>query len=55
MCSHVKLNRADISMSANGSLRRSKICLHVDDALNEGQLLFCVVVILFGIFRDLAN
>ena len=37
--SHVKSNRADISMSANQETD-SRICLHVDDALNEGQLLF---------------
>ena len=34
--SHVKSNRANISMSANDHEEAdSRICLHVDDALNE--------------------
>ena len=34
--SHIKSNRADISMSANDHEEAdSRICLHVDDALNE--------------------
>ena len=61
--SRVRSNRADISMSANDHEEAdSRICLHVDDALNEGQLLFSskpvdkdVVVILVGIFHDLAQ
>ena len=39
--SHVKSNRADISMSANDNEESDgRICLHVDDALKVGQLLF---------------
>ena len=35
--SHLKSNRADISMSANDHEEAdSRICLHVDDAQNEG-------------------
>ena len=35
--SHVKSNRADISMSANDHAEAdSRICIHVDDALNVG-------------------
>ena len=40
-CRHVKSNSADISMSANDHQETdSRICLYVDDALNEGELLF---------------
>ena len=60
--SHVKSNSADISVSANDHQEAdSRICLHVDDALNEGGLLFSsepethVVVIMVGIFHDLAQ
>ena len=39
--SYVKSNSADISMSANDHQEAdSRLCLHVDDALNEGELLF---------------
>ena len=61
--SHVKSNRVDISMSANDHKEQdSRICLHVDDALNEGATTVLVrtvdrdvVVILVGIFHDLAQ
>ena len=61
--SHVKSNCADISMSANDHQETdSGICLHVDDALNEGATSVLVrtvdtdvVVILVGIFHDLAQ
>ena len=54
--SHLKSNGADISVSANDHEEEdSRIYLHVDDALNDGQLLFCVVVILVGVFHDLVN
>ena len=40
-CKHVKSNSAGISMSANDHQETdSRICLYVDDALNEGELLF---------------
>ena len=61
--SHVKYNRADISMSANIHQETdSRTCLHVDDALNDGATTVLirtvdtdVVVILVGIFHDLAQ
>ena len=60
--SHVKSNRADISMSVNDHEEAdSRICLHVDDALNEEAITVLVktvdidvVVTLVGIFHDLA-
>ena len=62
--SHVKSNRADISISANDNEAADcRICLHVDDALNGGgattvlvRIVYTgVVVILVGIFHDLAQ
>ena len=61
--SYVKSNRADISMSANNHEEAdSKICLHVDDALNEWAITVLVrtvdiyvVVILVVIFHDLTQ
>ena len=39
--SHVTSNCVNISMSANDQHKTdSRICLYVDDALNEGELLF---------------
>ena len=60
--SHVKSNRVDISMSANDHQETdSRMCLHVDDAPNDGATTVLVrtvdtgvVVILVGIFHDLA-
>ena len=41
--SHVKLNCADTSMSANDHQETDRrICLHVDDALNDGATTFLV-------------
>ena len=61
--SHVKSNRADISMSANNHEEAdSRISLHIDDALNEGVTTVVirtidtgVVVTLVEIFPDLAQ
>ena len=59
--SYVKSNHADISMSANDH-EDSRICLHVDDALNEGAITVLVKTRrhrrgyhLFGIFHDLTQ
>ena len=61
--SHVKSNSADISISANDHQETdSRICLNVDDALNEVAATILVrtadtdvVVILVAIFHDLAQ
>ena len=61
--SHVKSNCADVSLSANDHQETdNRICLRVDDALNEGATTIVVrtvdtdvVVILVGIFHDLAQ
>jgi len=61
--SHVKSNRADMSLSANNDAKSdSRLCLHVDDALNDEATTVLVrtantdvVVILVGIFHDLAQ
>ena len=61
--SHVKLNRADIPMSTNDNEEADRrICLRVEDALNEGATTVLVrtvdtgvVIILDGIFHDLAQ
>ena len=51
--SHVKSNRAEISMSVNDHEEAdSRICLHVDDALNEGATTFPVRPVYFIISQQ---
>ena len=61
--SHVKSNSADVLVSANHHKETdNRICLHVDDALNDGATTVLarpvgidVVAILVGIFHNLVQ